>query len=179
MSQRNDHDAADLPSHEIGPAVEADLPGTVEILNETIMSSYATFATRSTSVAEQREWFGQFAATGPYRLLVARSGGRVVGFAASLPYRDHEAFRQTAEVSIALDRRHRGQGLGTKLYGALFDRLAGEPLHVLLAGIALPNDASVALHRRFGFTDVGTFNEYAVKNGRYISSLWMQRRMSG
>jgi phosphinothricin acetyltransferase len=58
----------------------------------------------------------------------------------------------------------------------LFDTLALEPsVHVALAGIALPNDASVALHRKHGFTEVGTFREYAIKNGRYISSVWMQR----
>jgi phosphinothricin acetyltransferase len=56
---------------------------------------------------------------------------------------------------------------------ALFDCLAYEPVHVVLAGVAMPNDASVALHRRFGFTEVGTSGEYAVKNGRYIGSLWM------
>jgi phosphinothricin acetyltransferase len=39
----------------------------------------------------------------------------------------------------------------------------------------MPNDASVALHRKFGFTEVGTFREYAIKNGRYLSSLWMER----
>jgi phosphinothricin acetyltransferase len=48
-------------------------------------------------------------------------------------------------------------------------------VHVALAGIVLPNDASVALHRKFGFTEVGTFHEYGIKNGRYLSSLWMER----
>lgn len=83
--------------------------------------------------------------------------------------------RETVEVSVAIDVDWRGQGIGTALYGALFDSLAGEPVHVFLAGIVLPNDASVALHRKHGFTEAGTFREYAVKNGRYFSSLWMQR----
>lgn len=65
--------------------------------------------------------------------------------------------------------------MGTSLYRALFDGIADEPVHTVVAGIAMPNDASVALHRKFGFTEIGTFREYAVKNGRYISSLWMQR----
>ena len=82
----------------------------------------------------------------------------------------------TVEVSIALDVSSRGQGVGTALYRALFDSLDLEPsVHVALAGIALPNDASVALHRKYGFTEVGTFREYAIKNGQYISSVWMQR----
>jgi phosphinothricin acetyltransferase len=132
--------------------------------------------TRPVSVAERRDWFGQFSARGPYRLLVARRGDQVLGYACSQRYRDHEAFRETVEVSIALDVSSRGQGVGTALYRALFDSLALEPsVHVALAGIALPNDASVALHRKFGFTEVGTFHEYAIKNGQYISSVWMQR----
>jgi phosphinothricin acetyltransferase len=159
----------------IGPATEDDLPGIVEILNYTAANSIASFATRPTSVAERRDWFEQFSSTGRYRLLVARRGKLVLGYAGSQRYRDHEAFRETVEVSVGLEVGCRGQGVGTLLYHALFDCLADEPVHVVLAGIAMPNDASVALHRKFGFTEVGTFREYAVKDGQYISSLWMQR----
>jgi phosphinothricin acetyltransferase len=147
----------------------------VDILNDTAANSIGNFDTRPVSVAERRDWFGQFSQAGPYRLLVAQRGNRVVGYACSRRYRDHEAFRETVEVSIALDARSRGQGTGTSLYHELFACLADEPLHVALAGIALPNDASVALHRKFRFTEVGIFREYAVKNGQYISSIWMQR----
>lgn len=179
---RYGHEAG-FPSGQGGPAqvkitagTEDDLPPIVGILNYTAANSIANFETRPVSVAERREWLGQFSATGPYRLVAARGGDQVLGYACSQRYRDHEAFRETVEISIALDVSSRGQGLGTALYRALFDSLAGEPsVHVALAGIALPNDASVALHRKFGFTEVGTFREYAIKNGQYISSVWMQR----
>ena len=161
---------------EIGPGTEDDIPGIVEILDHAAMNSNATLTSQPLSGAEQRKWFGRFASAGPYRLLVARRGGRVAGFAASRPYREHEGFRETVEVSIALDVASRGRGIGTALYHALFASLAEEPVHVALAGIVLPNEASVALHRKHGFTEVGTFHEYAVKNGQYISSLWMERR---
>jgi phosphinothricin acetyltransferase len=167
---------ADSAAAQIAPAALEDLPAIVGILNEAAANSIATFATRPVTVAERRDWFGRFSEAGPARLLVARRGDQVLGYACSQPYRDHEAFRETVEVSIALDIRHRGQGIGSALYRALLDGLAREPsVHVVVAGIALPNDASVALHRKFGFTDVGTFREYAMKNGQYISSLWMQR----
>jgi phosphinothricin acetyltransferase len=162
---------------EIVPAVEDDLPGIVEIFNYTAANSIANFFTRPVSVAERRGWFEQFSSTGRYRLFVARRGGRVVGYAGSQRYRDLEAFSETIEVSIALDVSCRGQGVGTALYRELFGSLAREPVHVALAGIAVPNEASVALHRKFGFTAVGTFCEYAAKDGQYISSLWMQRLM--
>ncbi|EEX92101.1 phosphinothricin N-acetyltransferase [Vibrio orientalis CIP 102891 = ATCC 33934] len=47
----------------------------------------------------------------------------------------------------------------------------------MLSGIALPNDASVALHKRFGFREIGVFNEYAKKNGQYISSVWLEKAL--
>lgn len=160
----------------ITAGAEDDLGAIVGILNYAAASSIARFETQLVSVAERRDWFGQFSAIGPYRLVVARDGDQVRGYACSQRYRDLEAFRETVEVSIALDADSRGQGVGTALYRALFDSLAAEPsVHVALAGIALPNDASVALHRKFGFTEVGTFREYAIKNGQYISSVWMQR----
>lgn len=159
----------------ITPGTEDDLPRITEILNELVASSIATFDTRPKTVAGLREWFAKFSGSGPHRLLVARREGAVLGYAASSGYRDHDAFRETVEVSIAVDRGCRGHGIGALLYSALLEALAGEPVHVMVAGIALPNDASVALHRRFGFTEVGTFTEYAIKNGEYLSSVWMQR----
>jgi len=176
MKQASRSDQGGPTQVKITAATEDDLPAIVGILNYTGANSIAHFDTRPVSVAERREWSRQFAAAGPYRLLVARRGDQVLGYACSQRYRDHEAFRETVEVSIALDVSSRGQGVGTALYRALFDSLALEPsVHVALAGIALPNDASVALHRKFGFTEVGTFLEYAIKNGQYISSVWMQR----
>jgi phosphinothricin acetyltransferase len=160
----------------ITAGTEDDLVAIVGILNYTAANSIARFETRPVSVAERRDWFGQFSATGSYRLLVARDGDQVLGYACSQRYRDHEAFRETVEVSIALDAAAGARAVGTALYRVLFDSLALEPsAHVALAGIALPNDASVALHRKHGFTEVGTFREYAIKNGQYISSAWMQR----
>ncbi|MEU1329115.1 N-acetyltransferase family protein [Streptomyces sp. NPDC005865] len=163
---------------ELVPAGTNDLPGIVAIQNHLAATSHARFATGPHRVEERRDWFAQFAQRGPYRMLVARRGDQVLGYACSQRYRDQDAFRETVEVSIGLGEASRGQGLGIALYRALFGLLADEPVHVALAGIALPNDVSVALHRKFGFAEVGTFHEYAVKNGEYLSSLWMQRLQS-
>jgi phosphinothricin acetyltransferase len=167
--------SADPHPVEIGPGTEGDLPAIAAILNYTIANSDATFTSEPVTVAERRDWFRRFSPTGPHRLLVARRGNQALGYATSQPYRNHEGFRETVEVSIALDVSSRGQGIGAALYCTLFECLASEPAHVALAGIVLPNDASVALHRKFGFTEVGTFHEYGIKHGRYLSSLWMER----
>ncbi|PZS36944.1 MAG: GNAT family N-acetyltransferase [Pseudonocardiales bacterium] len=168
-----------MSNKEGAPTIEAgtvdDLPSIVAIYNHSLATSHAIFDTQPTTIDGRRGWLAGFAASGPHRLLVARGATGVLGYASSGRYREHEAFRETVEFSISLDSPARGQGIGTLLYSALFDVLAHEPVHVVLAGIALPNDASVALHRRFGFTDVGVFQEYATKNGTYLSSVWMQR----
>lgn len=154
-----------------------DLTQIVAIYNYSAAHSIANFSTEPTTTTARGEWFERHGPTGPHRLLVARRGESVLGYAASGRYRDHEAFRETVEVSVSLRISCRRLGVGTQLYAALFEHLANEPVHVALAGIALPNDASVALHRKFGFHEVGTFNEYARKYGQYISSLWMQRHL--
>lgn len=153
-----------------------DLPRLVEIYNHYVEHSVSSFDTRPTSVDDRLGWFEAFSEAGPYRLFVASDGNRVLGCASSSPYRSHSAFAKTVEVGIYLDPVFLGQGIGSALYAVLFDALLREDVHVALAGIALPNDASVALHRKFGFTDVGIFHEYAIKSGGYIDSLWMERR---
>lgn len=159
----------------IDVASRADLPALLDIYNHSLTSANSNFDSRPSTVAERKAWFDLFAPTGPHRLLVARDGAAILGYAGSRPYRSHEAFRETVEVSVSLHTSSRGQGVGSALYASLFDILVGEPVHVALAGIALPNDASIALHRKFGFADVGIFSEYATKDGHYISSMWMQR----
>ena len=69
----------------------------------------------------------------------------------------------------------RGRGLGARLYTALFRELEGEEVHTVLAGITVPNDASLALHRRFDFREVGTFREVGHKFGRFWDVLWLEK----
>ena len=75
--------AASSPAAEIRPGTEGDLPQIVEILNYTAANSIANFDTRPISAGERRDWFGQFAHAGPYQLLVAQRGNRVLGYACS------------------------------------------------------------------------------------------------
>jgi len=137
----------------------------VAIYNHYVENSIAPFDTAPTSVEDRAAWFETFSDVGPYRLLVAAEGGGVLGCASSGPYRAHQAFAQTVEVGVYIDSEVRATGVGSALYGALLEELRTEGPHLAVAGIALPNDASVALHRKFGFTDVGFFEEYAVKHG--------------
>lgn len=162
---------------EVSPATADDLSGLHDLRNHYVAHSSATFDEQPLTRPAIEAWLRQFSISGPYRLLVARRGGRVLGFCSSQPYRSHPAFARTIETSIYVSPDAGRSGVGSALYGALFAALADQPLHRALVGIALPNEASVRLHRKFEYREVGVFNEYACKNGRLISSLWMERAL--
>jgi phosphinothricin acetyltransferase len=71
-----------------------------------------------------------------------------------------------------------GLGIGARMYGRLFDLLAGEPIHRAYAGITLPNPASLALHHRFGFRDLGVYDQVGYKLGQYWSVQWLEKPMA-
>jgi phosphinothricin acetyltransferase len=99
----------------------------------------------------------------------------VVGFATSGQLRSRPAYDGSVEVTVYLHPDAGGHGIGSMLYQQLFTDLRGEGLHRAYAVIAQPNPASVALHRRFGFTDVGTMHEVGRKFDRWWDVLWMER----
>lgn len=158
-------------------ANKSDLHRLTEIDNHYITHTNASFFIKPRSVDERLSWFEKYKENGPYRMLVCEENGIVQGCAYSTRYRDHFAFDQTIETTVYLAPDARTKGLGTALYKALFESLKNEPLHLAVVGIALPNEPSIALHKKFGFEEVGVFREYAIKNGQYISSIWMQKRL--
>lgn len=151
----------------IRPAVRADLEPLTEIYNHYVATAPATFDTRPATVEERRGWFEQHTG-GPYRLWVAApDSGPPVGWAETGKFRPRPAYDTTVEVSVYLAPGWAGRGLGSRLYRALFDSIAGERLHRAVAVIALPNPSSVALHSRWGFREVGRLPEVGWKFGRY------------
>lgn len=159
----------------IRPAVRADLPRLVEIYNPYVIDTPITFDLEPITVEQRVGWFEEHAGTRRHRLLVAEEAGRIVGYAGTGRFRDKAAYDTSVETTIYCAKDAAGRGVGTLLYRALFDALKNEDIHRLLAGITIPNDASIALHRRFGFTDSGVFHECGRKFGRYWDVVWMER----
>lgn len=159
-------------------AVQSDLPALVDIYNYYAVNSHATFAERKATLEERKDWLSKYKETGPHRFIVAEENGKILGCAYSSTYREHPAFRETIETSIYLAPDARSKGLGTTLYTELFDRISRENLHLAVVGIALPNEPSIKLHKKFGFEEVGVFKEYAKVKENYYSSIWMQKRLS-
>ncbi len=159
----------------IRPARASDATRLAEIYNPYVLETAITFEVEPVDEANRRAWIAEHADTGRWRLLVAEQAGRVVGWANSRRFHERKAYEPTIETGIYLESSAQGRGIGTTLYGALFDALAAEDVHRVIAGIALPNAASVALHRRFGFREVGILSQVGRKFDRWWDVLWMER----
>lgn len=158
---------------------EADLPALTRIYNHFVEHTVATFDVEPFTVETRRDWLSQYGSTGPHRLLVAEAGGEVVGYATSGSFRVKPAYARTVETTIYLDPSATGRGLGSRLYSELLTVVTTEGMHRAYAGVALPNDASEALHRRLGFRDVGTFGEVGHKQGRWVDVRWYEKALDG
>lgn len=107
--------------------------------------------------------------------LVAEEQGVVVGYAYSSPWATRVGYRFSVEITVYLHRDHGGKGLGSALYAALIPMLQARGLHSVIGGIALPNEASVALHEKFGLRKVAHYDEVGIKFGQWIAVGYWQR----
>jgi phosphinothricin acetyltransferase len=159
----------------IRPAERSDLPRLTEIYNYFVMNTPVTFDVEPYTVERRAAWFEQFALAGRYRLVVAEENGAVVGYAGTTRFRAKPAYDTTVETTIYCSPETVGKGAGSRLYAALFEAIADEDIHRIVAGYTLPNPASEALHTRFGFKPVGVFSEVGRKFGRYWDVAWTER----
>jgi phosphinothricin acetyltransferase len=159
----------------IRPARRDDLARLTEIYNHYVLTTPVTFDVEAYTVERRLSWFEQFATTGRHRLVVAMDGPLVVGYASTTRFRPKAAYETTVESTVYCAPDYTGQGIGVRLYDALFSALAGEDVHRIVAGYALPNPASARLHERFRFKPVGVFTAVGRKFGRYWDVAWVER----
>ena len=159
-------------------AVEDDLARLTEIYNHYVINTAITFDLEPYTPEERRPWLEQFSTSGRHRLLVAEQGGLIVGYAGSHQFRDRAAYDTTVETTIYCAPDATGRGIGSLLYGALFEALADEDLHLAVAGTTVPNPASIALHERSGFTSAGLMHQVGRKFGRYWDVAWYEKLLT-
>lgn len=151
-----DRDAADCvavyaPYVEAGATSFEEAPPTAE-----------EFARRIATTTETYPW------------LVAERDGSVVGYAYACPHRARPAYRWAVEVSIYIAADQQRKGHATALYQELVERLRRQRFQVACAGITLPNAASVALHEKLGFVEVGVYRRIGWKDGAWRDVAWWQ-----
>ena len=168
-----------MSTHRIRPGKLSDLPRLVEIYNHYVTHAHFTFDTQEFSPDQRRTWFDAFSNSGPHQLLVAKVDGKLVGYACSSRFKKKPAYSRSVETTIYMDVDFVGKGSGQDLYLSLLNALREEgSVHRAYGGVALPNDESVALHERLGFSHVGIYHEVGFKLGRYWDVAWYEKDVS-
>ena len=159
----------------IRPAIHADAQALVDIYNPYVLGTTITFEELAVAPEEMASRIRTVTQALPW--LVVEDQGTVVGYAYATPWKARSAYRRTVESAIYVDLSHAGQGLGTQLYEALLAELKKQSIHAVLGGIALPNEASVALHERLGFEKVGQLKEVGWKLNRWVDVGYWEKRL--
>jgi phosphinothricin acetyltransferase len=152
---------------EIRNATLEDAAAIAGIYNPYVANTCITFETDAVSEDEMRQRIGE---AGDARLpwLVAIDDGVIVGYAYASKWKGRCAYRHSVESTVYLDPSSKGKGIGRALYAALLERLRERGTHAIIGGIALPNQASIALHERLGFEKVAHFRQVGFKQDRWI-----------
>jgi phosphinothricin acetyltransferase len=156
-------------------ATEADASACAAIYAPYVRDTAITFELDPPGAREMAERIA--AALRAHAWLVLEDAGRVVGYAYAGTLNRRPAYRWACEVSVYLEPSRRRTGAGRALYEALLQRLSQRGYRMAVAGMTLPNEASVGLHRAMGFQEVGTYRRIGFKLGRWHDVAWMQREL--
>lgn len=152
----------------IRKATEEDLVQLMDIYNEAILHTTATFDTEEKDIKNRQNWF--YVHRGKYGLLVAADGSRVLGYAALSPYRSRAAYEETCELELYIRKDKRGEGIGTALLQRIVDYARRQTeLHTIVSLITSENEGSIHIHKKEGFTHCGTIQDAGKKFGRYLN----------
>jgi len=162
----------------IRAAAPDDLGRINEIYNGYIVDSHISFDLDPWSIDQREAWWRGYAEIGPYRVFVADIDGWVCGVTYSSPYRTKAAYRTSVETTVMVDPAVVRRGIGSRLLARLVEALGQVGIHRAYAVVALPNEASLALHEALGYRRVGIFDEAGFKLGRFWSTMILERQIT-
>ena len=139
---------------------------------EGVATGQATFET------EAPNWECWDAGHLPQCRLVARNGDGVLGWAALSPVSRREVYAGVAEVSVYVAASARGLAVGGALMRALIEASERQGIWTLQSNVFPENHASVALHLKHGFREVGRRERIARHHGVWRDTVVLERRSS-
>jgi L-amino acid N-acyltransferase YncA len=159
----------------IRAATQADAAALREIYRPYVERTAISFEAEVPSVEEFAGRIAKYAKGWDW--VVAEEDGTCLGYAYGSAHRERAAYRWSVETSVYVHENHQRRGIATAAYAELLERLTVKGYCNAFAGIALPNDASVALHQRLGFEMIGVFRRVGRKFDRWHDVAWLQRRL--
>ncbi len=156
-------------------AREDDAPACAAIYAPYVSETAVSFESEPPTAVQMAERIA--AATRTHGWVVLEDDDRVVGYAYGGPHQKRAAYRFSCEVSVYVEQGRRRTGSGRTLYEALFERLAARGYRMAVAGMTLPNESSVGLHRAMGFKPVGVYRRIGWKFGAWHDVAWVQRAL--
>lgn len=152
----------------IRPTEERDLTNLLAIYNHEVVNGTATLDLHPKSMEDWEQWYSEHT-VGNHFALTAVLDGDAVGYATLSRYREKEAYKTTTELSIYVHTDHRNQGVASALMTEILDIARGRgDIHTVVSVITSGNEASLALHKKFGFTFCGTVREVGTKMGKML-----------
>jgi len=163
----------------IRPATSADLPHILEIYNEVVLNTTATYDYEIQSLETRTAWFEEHVRDNYPIFLAQDDAGRVVGWSSLSKFRPRVGYRFTAEDSVYVAADQRGQGIGKQLLPPLVKAARGLGLRAIIAGIDADGQASLRLHAHFGFQPVAHLKQVGWKFGRWLDVIYMELLFDG
>lgn len=159
----------------IRPATESDAEDVLTIYKPIVNETAVSFELTAPTIEQMRQRIQSSLET--HGWLVAQDNNEVVGYAYASTHRPRQAYQFSVEVSAYVRPDKQGQGLARDLYQRLFAQLRQRQFHYAFAGIALPNDASIAFHQSMGFESIGVFRDVGFKFEKWHDVQWWQREI--
>ena len=164
--------------YSIRDAVAEDLPHIREIYNHYVRNSTVTFDEKAITLTELRRKFAKATKLKMPYIVAVSPGGQILGYAYVYPWREKAAYRFTVENSIYLGPASTGKGLGKVLMQELIARSKAAGLKEIIAVIADKGaDASIQMHKNFGFKEIGHMGRVGFKFGRWLGTVMMQKSL--
>jgi len=155
-------------------AVREDVPEILEIYNDAVLTTTATYDYEPRSLDHRMAWYEDHVLNN-LPVFVAAEDGRTVGWSSLSRYHDRKGYRFTCENSIYIAPTHRGRGIGSLLLAPLIERAEKLGMHAIIAVIDASNESSLRLHAKFGFVQVGYFKQVGYKFDRWLDVIYMER----
>ncbi|MFO1303143.1 MAG: arsinothricin resistance N-acetyltransferase ArsN1 family B [Burkholderiales bacterium] len=152
-----------------------DAAAIAAIYNHHVLNTVVTFEEVPVDAAAMRARIEEIERAHVW--YVAEVAGELAGYAYASAWRPRTAYRKSVETTVYLGDAYLRRGIGAALYETLLPELARRGFHSAMAGIALPNAGSVALHERVGFAKVAHFREVGWKLDRWIDVAYWQRML--